>query len=821
MSRQWFWVVGLVFNGLLPVFSAHAVVPQFSSVDLVGQLTDGGIRTITQDQNGFIWAGTNRGLFRFDGYELRLGIGVDQSEDPTTDWRINDLWVDPFNRLWVASNQNGLLIHDLTNNTIFAHNLDPSIIKINQILPSVEGVWLGTNQGLRLLSIHHHKPPSQILEVLPDKNITATLESEDHVLIGTQTGLYTYSVNEQSIVSINKKLASVTVHDLIRDDWATVWIATNKGLYFKPNTDQPLQLIAQTQNKLITHLQLIDNQLWAATISAGLYVVDTKTNKTSQYLSDQSHPQSLSSDNIYSMYLDRQRNLWVGHFNAGLDILPVSGLQYGLETTVNGSYDCAATADVYTIREIDGVVYIGGVTALTVFDPKLGLCQEFSDFGDQSDRSTVNIAAETEDGELILVKGPELYRFDINEKSVTKIELDIEENFFFFVTYDRNHGGYFLGGTGGLYFVDNAFKQADVVPFDKSQPFFNSAIDDRGRHIFVSQEHVSILNKNGYLKPIFYEPSGLNSMALKGNEVWVGTWNKGLVRLNLNGQHEYVMADHAILNDSRIMSVAIHDDVVWMSSYQGLISFDISTHQSVHHSGKLALQALQFNLNSFHLTQQGMLYFGGRNGYNRLNLNEFKFKGDRPPVVTLTELKRFNRPVWPGQADCELCIDRPIEQLQQLALDHRDNIIGFEWSAMAYANPDSVRYAYRLLGLETAWNEVNSSDRNITYTSLRPGDYDFQLMASHDGIKWPDEPLSLAITVSPAPWLSPWAFAIYALALVLMTVFIIHRRTRAANLRAVELEHKVEERTLELVDKNAMIEDLLRQKNALFANITH
>jgi signal transduction histidine kinase/DNA-binding response OmpR family regulator len=131
------------------------------------------------------------------------------------------------------------------------------------------------------------------------------------------------------------------------------------------------------------------------------------------------------------------------------------------------------------------------------------------------------------------------------------------------------------------------------------------------------------------------------------------------------------------------------------------------------------------------------------------------------------------------------------------------------------------KYAYRLLGLNDDWVNVDANDRKATYTNLNPGDYRFQLKASNkDGI-WNQTPKEIEITVYPAPWLSKWAFMTYFVAVILSIWAFIRYKTLASRKRAQQLETTVTERTHEVNLQKKMVESLLDHKNEVFANVTH
>jgi len=148
-------------------------------------------------------------------------------------------------------------------------------------------------------------------------------------------------------------------------------------------------------------------------------------------------------------------------------------------------------------------------------------------------------------------------------------------------------------------------------------------------------------------------------------------------------------------------------------------------------------------------------------------------------------------------------------------------MIGFEFVALDFADPARLQYAHRLIGFNDEWNLTDAKNRSVNYTNLSPGTYRFEVKASNNDGVWNERATALDILVKPAPWLSPWAYAIYVSTLLLMVFGFIRYRTAAANKRAQQLEVVVSQRTQDLKTQKQMVESLLDHKNELFANVTH
>ena len=74
---------------------------------------------LTQDENGFLWVGTEDGLHRFNGYEFKLFTASPNDSNSIQDDHIRGLYAKG-DTLWIASNTKGILGYQLSKNTFFA-----------------------------------------------------------------------------------------------------------------------------------------------------------------------------------------------------------------------------------------------------------------------------------------------------------------------------------------------------------------------------------------------------------------------------------------------------------------------------------------------------------------------------------------------------------------------------------------------------------------------------------------------------------------------------------------------------------------------------
>ena len=136
------------------------------------------------------------------------------------------------------------------------------------------------------------------------------------------------------------------------------------------------------------------------------------------------------------------------------------------------------------------------------------------------------------------------------------------------------------------------------------------------------------------------------------------------------------------------------------------------------------------------------------------------------------------------------------------ALRYDENSVDFQYALLSFQREQATRYRTQLVGLEdhpTAW----TAETRAVYNRLPRGEYTFRVWGrDSEGVV--AGPLAVRFRVRPAPWLSGWTIALYALALIALGYGASQIRTLSR--RAATLETEVTERTRELAEANRRLE---------------
>ncbi len=185
------------------------------------------------------------------------------------------------------------------------------------------------------------------------------------------------------------------------------------------------------------------------------------------------------------------------------------------------------------------------------------------------------------------------------------------------------------------------------------------------------------------------------------------------------------------------------------------------------------------------------------------------------PKSVITQLKVNNKIIGSTHRNglaSDFVIPHAIHTLDELTLDHNQNILTLEFASMDFTAPEKTLYSYKLQGFENDWVQTDWKNRTATYTNLRSGQYTFKVKASNrDGI-WNEYETTLRIQVLPPPWKTRWAYTFYGIALAGLLF--------AARRNIVQRERLASKLKLEHVELEK-VQEIDKVKTNFFANISH
>jgi len=284
--------------------------------------------------------------------------------------------------------------------------------------------------------------------------------------------------------------------------------------------------------------------------------------------------------------------------------------------------------------------------------------------------------------------------------------------------------------------------------------------------------------------------------------LWVGTEGRGILVLKDGRQVASYGTDHGLISNSIRSLVTDAADHVWIGTNRGLNEWDPGKDHFTRYSARSGFTGIEAKPNSVLRTANGDLWFGTANGAICVGpaqgLNKVV-----PPTVAIRGLK-VNLEDRPAAAGIEL--------------DHTESNIRIEYGSVSLSDPEAVRYQYFLEGLDNTWQPL-TEETDVHYPSLPAGHYVFQVKAVGRSGLFSPKPAEFTFTILP-PWYRSWLFyIIVAIVVIGGTISYVKVRERQLKMRNQILEHRVEERTAEVVAQSKEIDGQKVRIEELLLNI--
>ena len=271
--------------------------------------------------------------------------------------------------------------------------------------------------------------------------------------------------------------------------------------------------------------------------------------------------------------------------------------------------------------------------------------------------------------------------------------------------------------------------------------------------------------------------------------IWIATLGSGIFVLDNpeTNAYRHIGTQDGLMSDD-VHSILIEDGMLHAATQRGLSSLDLKTQQVMHLYDNSDMLHNIYTDNTSLCLPDGRLLFGTYKGLAILP-EKYEYELPKRPVRVTDLLVNDER--WPASM-----LDAGLE------MKHNENNLILRFSAFNYAAQTGTFYSYRLEGYDNSWSEW-SPYSFASYRNLKPGSYTLFLRAYSGNMQ--ETECAMPIVIRRPPWLSWWAWCLYAVALALLTWIVVHYLKVLFHLRQ---QLKVEE-------------ELSEYKMLFFTNISH
>jgi signal transduction histidine kinase/ligand-binding sensor domain-containing protein len=740
----------------------------------------GAVNAIAQTHDGYLWIGTDKGLFRFDGFtfvRVSLPSTAGASEVP-----ILGLLTDASGTLWVrvqgsdvvrqkggkfetvaygagplsshvtavSKDRNGaVLISDVVAGTFRFEGENPQRIATPTMLPGSSPVismaetsegrlWLGTlGAGLFLLADSH---AAAVNAAFPERKINCLLPISKHDLfVGTDNGLYHWHDQEYRRETLPSSLGNLQILSLLQDRDSNVWVGTDRGLLRINAKGTSFSAEGELRGSGAINMLFEDREgnLWVGGARGLGRIRDT----VFMTFSSATDPRF---ENTGPVYGDANGRVWFAPGQGGLYAIkdahvqqssPVPGNDVVYSITGRGN-------EMWIGRQRGGLTHLqwrNGTATSHTFTEADGLAQ-----------NSVYSLLESREGSVwagTLSAGVSRFRDGR------------------FTTYTAATG--LAANT-----VSSILETRDGAMWFATSNGLSSLSNDRWK-TYGTRDGLPAANVNC----LFEDSAGV---------LWSGT-SAGLAFL-VSGKVQ-VPSLPDILREPIFGIAEDKSGRLWLTTSNHILQVprdklfagktgtgDIREYGPA--DGLPSSEGVNRNRSAI-IDSEGRIWISVKGGLSVVDPSHLAYGW--PPAVAHVESVMAD-----GMAIT------PINSIRVPAAHKR---ITFSYTAISLAVPERIRFRYFLEGFDRQWSEPSAA-REAVYTNLGPSTYHFHLLASNSYGEWNGSETVVGFEVKPAFW-QTWWFRSTLAVLLASIVFVfyrlhLHRLTQQLNLR---FEERLAERT--------------------------
>ena len=833
-GKIYFLAIFLFFLPYLNYGQSH----NFRKYSIEDGLVQSQIRSIYQDNEGYLWFGTYAGISVYNGIDFENFTFKDGLKYSS----ITKIIQDSSNRFWIFSRNN---LFSFLNGKFAYEKLIPDIDKddiYSTIFKDNRGnLWVGTtNQGLLKINgngIEHITPNmlrlnSEVTSIIQDK--------KGRLIVGTKReGVFRFDGEFTDKFKVGESKRSNHIRYLCRNK-DKVWICTNDGMYYLKGDSIHSIAPDHLAERRIKSAVLDKGRVWMIIENEGVGLYD---GNTLHVFTEKNSPVNTALQNIL---LDGKNNLWITTGNglikydnylsreAGEDVFTLFTIDQGLSNNTTGKLFEDNEGNIWIGADGQGVMKYSN-SVFQVYNTKHGMSHDCV-IGINQDRDG-NMWFATLGGGINYYKNNEFLKFTKTTGIKTNISWDI---------FNDSHGDFWYTeeNVATYRLINSDFSKS--VEYSDLRDTYSIKEDENGRIWIATNEGLYSYNREKFT--LYNTENGLlanqiwNITFTKSGEIF-GVTQKGLFSMNvsktgLSGNiKNFPFKDVEISRSHDI--VEDHKGNIWFDTKSlGVVRFDGESFQVISENEGLSSNTIYFSI----MGKDDYLWLGGVQGIDRLNTKrynldgkiEIKHYGSEEGVVGLegngsAAIRDDKGNLWFGTIGGAIKYNpkedvpnfrEPTTNIRNIKLFHRDtslsnnavlphyrNHFTFEYIGISYANPTKVKYQYKLEGFDKDWSPI-TNERKATYSNLPGGEYSFKVKACNfDGV-WNQHPTTFSFTITPPFWRT-WLFYISAiLVLTLLVYLLIIWRIQRLKRHQIYLAKIIREKTKDLIIANKELDKL-------------
>ncbi|MCK8058449.1 MULTISPECIES: two-component regulator propeller domain-containing protein [unclassified Fusibacter] len=487
--------------------------------------------------------------------DLELNIEVIGREEGLSNLSVSSIVQDKYGFMWFAT-QGGLNYYDGRDMKIFRNDpfeedgLVHNLIQTMYYDEEKHELWLGTYQGISRYLIAENRFINYSVEKNNLSNpvvIAITKDLNGDMWFGTMNGLNRLIPETSQFEHFD--VAGEVVRSLLIDSLGRLLVGTYEGLQL---FDYENKMLEKIPLELPSPYVMIVKEFDEGILSLGLWdggVIEVKSDFSSMNI------KSYEDNRIYSLMKSSDGKLWVGSWGGGLFTdLTDGSKQHHMSDGKKGSLTHNVVYSMY--EDQSGIVWIGtnggGINKINPRKRNFVILTNNTEDSDSLSQGKINKVHEDDEGNLwIAVYNNGIHRYNPQNSELIKYSADFDGEF----QLPDNQVNEFFELGNDMYIGTNS----GLGKYNKEANRFDLAAEfTRGRLIYAIEK-------------------------INDNELWLGTYNKGLYIYNIKeNSYKSISSSDALNPVADNLIYDIYKDSkerIWIATNNGLNLKEAGTEQ--------------------------------------------------------------------------------------------------------------------------------------------------------------------------------------------------------------------------------------------------
>lgn len=746
------------------------------------------VMEIYQSRDGYLWAGTQNGLARFNGVTFqRMGSPEDRRI-----WNayISVITEDSDGVLWVGTRGSGLLQYTNREFKVFGPEQGLDSMTVGAVQQDLSGrLWVGTDAGLFVYR------DGRFVGFAPDELVQVfdlCCSEDDRIWVGSSVGLFKVRLNQDGVAQVTPWVRGEVTVLGDRGDQG-LWVGTrDRGmLVVDPHRKQATRDVPGLTGIPIRSMCTDgDGNTWIGTDGAGL--LRWRDGVVSRHGSGQ----PLRHNRVFSLTEDHEGSIWMASQQGLIQVQDTFLSRYTAQSGLCSGYvwSISASGDRVLIST-EG----GGLSILE--DDRVSCITE------QDGLSSDSVLTAIVDRQGRIWAGT---RFGLNLISKDGIEVftqaDGLADDYVRCLFEDAQGGIWIGTRNGLsHLLHGAFKNFDMAD-GLAGNVVRCLLEDHENHLWVGTDaglcfskaddrsHFNVPENFGqpYVRALFEDDS---------SAIWIGTYGHGVYCFRA-GEFQHISRSDGLYHD--VIYEILQDDhgLFWFGTHNAIFSVPREELMGFLEGRwpKISCDVHGDAQDILRVEYTGGVYPSGAVDHRK----RIWFPTSAGAVVL--DPKRSKPPSVPARMVLESLLINGVERklADGLSIEAGARNIEFHFAALSFRAPKKIRYFYKIDGVDPDW--IDAGNRRVAfYNYLPPKSLVFRVKAQdHQGV-WSANEASLSFRVEPLFYQTIQFFLGIGLALFLLGFFLRQSRLRAIVKRRRELEQVVALRTRDLEAANTRL----------------